>query len=172
MFQFQPSSRKMLTFNNKQPTTRPAQHNVQAWKASISIRSYQEAALAVSGDNSRPPHLSKEEILNLTTTHPINSLTSSSPSPAQFSLTPLLCYACHTTLTSRGTRGMMIATAAPPSRPPGQLATTGKVPLPMWVVHNHHHHDNQDGGIALQKTTKLTEKEMKAEIGEFLLPDE
>ena len=70
------------------------------------------------------------------------------------SLTPLLCYACHTTLTSRGSRGI----AAP--RPPAT-----QVPLPMWV-HNHIEH-----GIALQ-TTKLTEKEMRAEIEEFLLPDE
>ena len=149
---------------NTTTTNRPAQHNVQAWKASISIRSYQEAALAVSGGNTQPPHLNKEEIMNLTNRPIINNVTSSSSSSAaeqQQSLTPLLCYACHTTLTSRGTRGGI--SAAP--QPPGQFV----LPLPMWV-HNHviddHHH-----GVALQ-TTKLTEKEMKAEIGEFLLPDE
>jgi cytoplasmic tRNA 2-thiolation protein 2 len=71
------------------------------------------------------------------------------------SLTPLLCYACHTTLTSRGSRGI----AAP--RPPAT-----QVPLPMWV----HNHIDYDHGIALQ--TKLTEEGMKAEIEEFLLPDE
>ena len=133
---------------------RPAQHNVQAWKASISIRSYHEAALAVSG-NTRPPHLSKEEIVDLTT-RPIN--VTSAPS-----LTPLLCYACHTTLTSRSSRG----TAAP--LPPGQSAT--EVPLPMWVRRPDHIDDEQEQCIAL-RTTKLTEKEVKAEIGEFLLPDE
>ena len=96
--------------------------------------------------------------MNLTT-RPINNVTLS-----QQALTPLLCYACHTTLTSRGTRG---GTTAP--QPPGQFVA--KVPLPMWVVHNHLIGDH-DHGIALQTTTKLTEKEMKAEIGEFLLPDE
>jgi cytoplasmic tRNA 2-thiolation protein 2 len=136
--------------------TRPAQHNVQAWKASISIRSYHEAARAVSG-NTRPLHLSKDEIMNLTT-RPINNVTSSAQS-----LTPLLCYACHTTLTSRGTRGG--AAAAP--QPPGQFATQ-VLPLPMWV---HNHLIDDDHGIAFQ-TTKLSEKEMKAEIGEFLLPDD
>jgi cytoplasmic tRNA 2-thiolation protein 2 len=139
--------------------TRPAQHDVQAWKASISIRSYQEAALAVSGGNARPPHLSKDEIMNLTT-RPIKNVTS-----AQQSLTPLLCYACHTTLTSRGTRGGIATTPQPP---PGQFPTQ-VLPLPMWV-HNHII-DHDHGRIALQ-TTKLTEKEMKAEIEDFLLPDE
>ena len=89
--------------------------------------------------------------MNLTTTRPINNVKTST----QPSLTPLLCYACHTTLTSRGTRGGIAAPQSP-----------GVLPLPMWV----HNHINDDG-IALQ-TTKLTEKEMKAEIGEFLLPDE
>ena len=139
---------------------RPAQHNVQAWKASISIRSYHEAERAVSG-NTRPPHLSKEEIMNLTT-RPINNVTSSSAAQTQ-SLTPFLCYACHTTLTSRGTRGGI---AAPR---PGQIAT--QVPLPMWV-HNHLIDDHDHDHAMPLKTTKLTEKEMKAEIGEFLLPDE
>ena len=109
--------------------------------------------------------------MNLTT-RPINNVTTtSSSSSAQPSLTPLLCYACHTTLTSRGTRGGG-GIAAPPPQPPGQFATTQVLPLPMWV-HNrlnddldHDHH-----GIVL-KTTKLNEKEMKAEIEEFLLPDE
>jgi cytoplasmic tRNA 2-thiolation protein 2 len=140
---------------------RPAQQNVQAWKAKISIRSYHEAALAVSG-NTRPPHLTNEEIMNLTTRPVTNntvSLSSSSSTAQPQSLTPLLCYACHTTLTSRGTRGGGIL----PQSPDGQLfETTQALPLPMWV-HDH--------GIALQKT-KLTEKEMKSEIGEFLLPDE
>ncbi|KAF8806979.1 hypothetical protein BYT27DRAFT_7190689 [Phlegmacium glaucopus] len=141
---------------------RPAQHNVQAWKASISIRSYHEAALAVSG-NTRPPHLSKEEIMNLTT-RPINVKSTQS-------LTPLLCYACHTTLTSRSSRG----TAAP--LPPGQSAT--EVPLPMWVraivdtgSHRPRNHVDDEREHAMALPTKLTEKEMKAEIGEFLFPDE
>ena len=107
--------------------------------------------------------------MNLTT-RPINNVTSPSSS-TQPSLTPLLCYACHTTLTSRGTRGGGIA-VPPPPQSPGQFATTQVIPLPMWV-HNHliDDHDHDHHGIVL-KTTKLNEKEMKAEIGEFLLPDE
>ena len=102
--------------------------------------------------------------MNLTS-RPINNPTSTYQQQQQ-SLTPLLCYACHTTLTSRGTRGG-IAAVAPPSQPPGQFATQ-VLPLPMWV---HHHMDIDHGIGALQTTSKLTEKEMKAEIGEFLLPD-
>lgn len=92
--------------------------------------------------------------MNLTT-RPINVASAQS-------LTPLLCYACHTTLTSRSSRGA----AAPLS--PRQSATG--VPLPMWV-HNHVDDDERERGIA-SRTTKLTEKEMQAEIGEFLLPVE
>ena len=132
--------------------TRLAQHNVQAWKASISMRSYHEAAFAVSG-NTRPPHLSQEEIMNLTT-RPINV-------PSAQSLTPLLCYACHTTLTSRSNRGSAVPL------PPGQSTT---VPLPMWV-HHQVVDDEHKHGIAV-RTTKMAEKEMKVEIGEFLLPAE
>ena len=141
---------------------RPAQHNVQAWKASISIRSYHEATLALS-ENTRPPHLSKEEIVDLTNRHPTN-ITSAQ------SLTPLLCYACHTTLTSRSSRG-----TAPASF--GQSVT--EVPLPMWVrstmdTRGHRPHsqvyNEEEHGLAFR--TRLTEKEMRAEIGDFLLPDE
>jgi len=132
---------------------RPAQHDVQVWKASISIRSYHEATLAVSG-NTRPPHLSEEEIANLTNC-PTNVTSTQS-------LTPLLCYACHTTLTSRSSRG----TAA--SLPPRQSAT--QVPLPMWV--RSILDDREQEHVVTLQTTKVTENEMKAEIGEFLLPDE
>lgn len=132
--------------------SRPAQHSVQAWKANVSIRSYHEAALAVSG-NTRPPHLSEEEIANLTT-RPIN-ITSTQ------SLTPLLCYACHTTLTSQSNRRIMTPL------PPGQSAT--EVPLPMWVRRRD---DVENEPESVLRATKLTEREMKAEIGEFILPDE
>jgi cytoplasmic tRNA 2-thiolation protein 2 len=108
-------------------------------------------------ENTRPPHLTKEEIMNLTN-RPINNPTLAQ----QQSLTPLLCYACHTTLTSRGTTRGGIAAAAAATAAPGQFAT----PLPMWVHDHIIDHDDHRG------TTKLTEKEMKAEIGEFLLPDE
>jgi hypothetical protein len=40
----------------------------------------------------------------------------------------------------------------------------------MWV-HNHIDNEEHEHGIEF-RTTKLTEKDMKAEIGEFLLPVE
>lgn len=98
------------------------------------------------------------------TTRPINVASAQS-------LTPLLCYACHTTLTSRSSRG----TAAP--LPSGQSAT--EVPLPMWVrsildaeAHRRRNHVDVEQEHAIALRTKLTDKEMKAEIGEFLLPNE
>ncbi|KAF8962794.1 hypothetical protein BDZ97DRAFT_1905179 [Flammula alnicola] len=127
---------------------RPAQKGVQAWKARISIRSYQEASSAVSG-NTRPPHLTEEEITNLTQ----NSLNSPSSSP---SLTPQLCYACHTTLTSRSSRD---------------------VPLPVWVraatdaASRHIISDSRENGEVMH-SVKMTRTDMKAQIAEFLLPDE
>ena len=104
--------------------------------------------------------------MNLTTTtsRPIKNNNVVVTSAQQQSLTPLLCYACHTTLTSRGTRGGIAAAAAAAT---GQFATQ-VLPLPMWV---HDHIDDNHHGVAF-RTTKLTEKEMKSEIGEFLLPDE
>ena len=82
------------------------------------------------------------------------------------SLTPLLCYACHTTLTSRSSRG----TAAP--LPPRQSAA--QVPLPMWVhsIVDGRRLNGEQGHVMALQTTKLTETEMKVEIGEYLLPDE
>ncbi|KAF8149897.1 hypothetical protein B0H34DRAFT_757084 [Crassisporium funariophilum] len=142
---------------------RPAQRDVQAWKARISIRSYQDAAFAISG-NTKPPHLSEDEITKLIE-RPSNM---PAPTGASYSLTPHLCYACHTTLTSRSSRGAALSL--------GQSATD--VPLPMWVrsgvVGQEKLADDEGGGEGdeVMRRTKLTEAQMKEQIGEFLLPDE
>ncbi|KDR76276.1 hypothetical protein GALMADRAFT_225964 [Galerina marginata CBS 339.88] len=141
---------------------RPAQHGVQAWKARISIRSYQEASSAVSG-NTRPPHLTEEEIANLTNPS-LAAASTSVPSP---SLTPRLCYACHTLLTSRSSRG----TAT--SLPVGQ--SVDSVPLPFWVrstVDPATRHDGHESEAEVMRSTKMSRTAMKGQISEFLLPDE
>lgn len=124
---------------------RPAQHGVQDWKSSISIRSYHEASSAVTG-STRPPHLTEEEIANLVTGTPDSS---STPVP---SLTPRLCYACYTTLTSRSSRGTT-------ALPPGQSLLA--VPAPVWVRN-----------AVAAEVKPLSRDSMKAQISEFLLADE
>ncbi|KAF8199546.1 hypothetical protein BJ912DRAFT_654303 [Pholiota molesta] len=141
---------------------RPAQHGVQEWKAQISIRAYEQASSAVSG-NSRPPHLTEEEIMKLIQV-PWNT------TPASLSLTPRLCYACHTTLTSRSSRGTATSLAM------GQ--SIHNVPTPMWVramdlsptIHEIIADDDEHEEVS--RYIKMTRTDMKAEIADFLLPDE
>ncbi|KAJ7756467.1 hypothetical protein DFH07DRAFT_820684 [Mycena maculata] len=117
---------------------RPAQPGVQEWKARISIRSFTEPALA-----SPPLHLQ-----NITTISDPETL-DTAPQP---SLIPRLCYACHTTLTSRSSRG---STAS---------LQTNSTPLPVWVVSQLDH-----GGEEQWKSRKMEETEMKQSIAEYLL---
>ncbi|KAH7925493.1 hypothetical protein BV22DRAFT_1104929 [Leucogyrophana mollusca] len=82
---------------------RPVQHGIQEWKSRISIRSYADAKLALAAH-----------------THPSSQCDPpAQPLDPMPSLTPRLCYSCHTTLTSRSSRG---------------LKTTGHLPapLPVW----------------------------------------
>ncbi|KAH9481406.1 Cytoplasmic tRNA 2-thiolation protein 2 [Psilocybe cubensis] len=145
---------------------RPAQSGVQEWKSRISIRSYQEARSAVSG-NTRPSHLTEDEITNLTKTSTLGS------TPTVPSLTPQLCYACHTLLTSRSSR----ATIA--SLPPGQ--SLDNIPLPLWVQstieklrqqEREQEHAEHDSHPDLAQGVKLSRSEMREQIAEFLLPEE
>jgi cytoplasmic tRNA 2-thiolation protein 2 len=65
-----------------------------------------------------PPHI---QSALPSPSHPHHS--SSSPS-----LTPLLCYACHTTLTSRSSRGTALQSKNSSKSPTDVIA-----PLPVWV---------------------------------------
>ncbi|KAG5652117.1 hypothetical protein H0H81_006254 [Sphagnurus paluster] len=104
----------LLTTSSSTPQ-RPAQDGVQDWKARISIRSFADAG---SFATYRPPHFPERDL----------SITPSpAPTPAP-SLTPFLCYACHTTLTSRSSRGTTVRAAPGPTGHP--------VPLPVWVGGN------------------------------------
>lgn len=76
---------------------RPAQAGVQEWKARIAIRSWKEPAHS----NTPPPDASAD------------------------ALAPYLCYVCHTTLTSRGTRALPSLFAS---------ISTGHTPaVPTWT---------------------------------------
>jgi len=95
---------------------RPAQKDVQDWKAHISIRSFDSP----DSDTSLPlpPHvrslISSSSHSNRPTTLP--------------SLTSHLCYACHTTLTSRSSRGTALQAKNLTHDQPSPA-----IPLPVWV---------------------------------------
>ncbi|OSD06470.1 hypothetical protein PYCCODRAFT_1474610 [Trametes coccinea BRFM310] len=135
---------------------RPAQRGVQEWKTRISI-------------HSRPP-----------TQHPTapngsnGSAVETSPACAadpdslRPSLTPYLCYACHTTLTSKSAR--------PVPSPWPAVARASTVTLPVWAEarlssakgdgeSTEHVH-----GEILQ-TRRVGQEEMKGIVNEFLLDD-
>ncbi|KAF9533825.1 hypothetical protein CPB83DRAFT_902530 [Crepidotus variabilis] len=133
---------------------RPAQRRVQDWKAQISIRSYSDATPAVSGIT-KPTHLSDDEISNLT-----QAKQESKPEP---SLAPYLCYACHTTLTSRSIRGMTAPLSAQRAK---------ETPLPMWV------RSTLDGVVAkdsvdseMIQSKKLTSQDIKSQIEQYLIDE-
>ena len=156
----------MLTY----ALVRPAQPNVQAWKASISIRSYHDDSFA-SAKHSLPPHYTSPPALEQNTDATPSSLTS-------LGLTPMLCYACHTTFTSRSSRG-------------SSSANSIEIPLPVWVKANvpllesagdsesatlTNNTDRTQGVVAgedeeVWKVKKLSPGHIKEKIGAFLLDD-
>ncbi|EIW84376.1 hypothetical protein CONPUDRAFT_163521 [Coniophora puteana RWD-64-598 SS2] len=87
---------------------RPMPHGIQQWKSQISIRTREMLAAAK-------------------TNVPLDADVSDNVSPASdpSSITPYLCYACHTTLTSRGGAAFRKNNAPAPS--------AGSVRLPVWV---------------------------------------
>ena len=115
---------------------------MQEWKASISIRAYHDAGAAVLGDK-RPPHLTENEIENLASE-------ATEVRDARELLASRLCYACLTTLTSQSSRGTKVLL--------GKGETATDVPVPVWV-------NSQLG-------TKLDRKAMKAQIAEYILPEQ
>ena len=136
----------------------PAQHGVQAWKSRISIRFYNQASSAITG-NTRPPHLTEAEIADLTSApHDTSTLTT---------LTPRLCYACHTTLTSRSSRGTVYSGQSP-----------GNVPIPTWVraalqsTFGHQDGSDAEEDNEIVQSTKMSRTEMKAQIADFLLDEQ
>ncbi|KZT73542.1 hypothetical protein DAEQUDRAFT_762001 [Daedalea quercina L-15889] len=73
------------------------------------------------------------------------------PPSTSASLTPCLCYACHTTMTSRSSR---------PAPALGLMASDRPtVPLPMWV------------GSGVPLPTRMSEQRMRDAVHEFMLDD-
>ncbi|KAF9468052.1 hypothetical protein BDZ94DRAFT_1154860 [Collybia nuda] len=124
---------------------RPAQYGIQDWKARISIRSFED----LSSASYRPSHF-PERIIKTSPTTP-------NP-PRSPSLTPLLCYACHTTLTSRSIRGTTTNSS---------MIRRQSVPLPVWVNSRFDIDEKSNGEIWAR--TQMKGDQMKASIAEFLL---
>ncbi|CAE6410400.1 unnamed protein product [Rhizoctonia solani] len=113
---------------------RPVQPGVQAWKAQIAIRTFEPedrvfplSSSAVNSDGGHPRFDTRpgSDSVNANDSlpPPMNGSTQmneSIPSNTTPTLAPLLCYACHTQLTSRG-------------RVPVAKRTTDQVVLPIWV---------------------------------------
>ena len=143
---------------------RPAQRGVQDWKARISIRSFTSPE-----SNSSIPLPSHTESPVLSPSH----LPESSTFP---SLTSHLCYACHTTLTSRSSRG---TTLQAKNSTPNHSASA--IPLPVWVssrlIHSVDRRDNrevlgnEDTGLEVWQSNKMGTTEMKDAVKDFLLED-
>ncbi|KAG6813416.1 hypothetical protein H0H92_011395 [Tricholoma furcatifolium] len=136
---------------------RPTQYGLQDWKAQISIRSFKDAS---SLGSYRPPHF------------PEQNSAGTAPPQVLPSLTPFLCYFCHTTLTSRSSRG---TTAVLTSK-------DNPVPLPVWITSNlmtlptnstnptteEGYCDNSEEVWAHKK---MDSEEMKAAVADFLLDE-
>lgn len=122
------------------------QSGIQEWKGRISIRSFSDDKLAA--DLSHLPSSSRG---NLGTSTP-------SEFPSSLALTNFLCYSCHTTLTSRSSRGVKRSIIGVPSA----------ASLPTWVADCGLCEDRLIGGVSLNK---VPEEEMRNTVAEFLMDD-
>lgn len=116
---------------------------MQEWKARIAIRAGQ--------------HASQTE--------------ASEPALASDTLAAKLCYVCHTTLTSKGTR---VLPALFPSNP----NTPAAVPIPVWTSADITHmvRAATESGIDEEEPVvvsrrKMGEEELRAAIDDFILDD-
>lgn len=122
---------------------RPMQSAIQEWKSRISIRSYSDEKLAA--DLAHIPSACRSVLDSSTPSHV----------PLLPSLTDFLCYSCHTTLTSRSSRGVKQSV-------PGVSSAT---PLPIWVAD---HGLYEDGLMGIGARRKIPEEEMLHTVGKFL----
>jgi cytoplasmic tRNA 2-thiolation protein 2 len=143
---------------------RPAQRGVQDWKSRISIRSFDSPECNASMP--LPPHI---QSAIPPASHPRHE--NSSPS-----LTSHLCYACHTTLTSRSSRGTALQ-----SKISAQNYSSPTTPLPVWVSSRLLKSDDVKegpGGSGDENTARevwqsslLGANEMRDAVKDFLLED-
>jgi len=123
---------------------RPMQSGIQEWKGRISIRSFSDDKLAA--DLSHLPSSSRD---NLGTSTP-------SEFPPSLALTNFLCYSCHTTLTSRSSRGVKRSITG----------VSSAASLPTWVADCSLCEDGLIGGGSLNK---VPEEKMRNTVAEFLM---
>ncbi|KAG8920706.1 hypothetical protein FRC02_000743 [Tulasnella sp. 418] len=128
---------------------RPAQANAQAWKEHISIRQTKNP------ENSVPPEQS-------------TAFSYKDMVP----LTDHLCYACHTTLTSRGNKARGSSTTDPSSKTTLMPIWAGEALLKVPVA-SRTESSQVSNGLDEEITTsrKLAREEMKGMINEFLLDE-
>ena len=120
------------------------QSGIQEWKGRISIRSFSDDKLAA--DLTHLPSLCRDSLAT-------NTL---SQSPPLLALTDFLCYACHTSLTSRSSRGVKQSL----------LNVPFAVPLPTWVADRGLCGEELIGDGALHK---VPQEEMRDIVEEFLI---
>jgi cytoplasmic tRNA 2-thiolation protein 2 len=120
---------------------RPMQSAIQEWKSRISIRSYSDDKLAADLAHIPPPC---RDNLDTSTSFQV---------PPPLALTDFLCYSCHTTLTSRSSRGVKQSV-------PGVSSAT---PLPRWVALH------EDGLKSDGARHKIPEEEMFDTVAKFLI---
>ncbi|TFK94023.1 hypothetical protein K466DRAFT_580321 [Polyporus arcularius HHB13444] len=129
---------------------RPAQRGVQEWKARISIRSQPPPPPSDSDSTDAPA-----------TPAPVVPESKANTRP---SLTPYLCYPCHTTLTSRSAR--------PVPSPWPDTAHSSVAPLPVWTEARLGTHANVGVSVADEEeiavAKKMDQEEMKGIVNEFL----
>lgn len=122
---------------------RPAQEGVQEWKARIAIRSRNELGAA---DPARP-------------------------SATAHTLAPYLCYVCHTTLTSKGTRALPILY-------PSIANSSATITVPSWT--SSHMRENQvlsvEGDATAEEPVlvshrKMGQEELRQALDGFILDD-
>lgn len=153
-------SASLVSFNGYlRSFTRPMQGNAQSWKSRTAIRAFPEISQQTT------PHDGDEKsrmIFN---------------SSVHLSLTPHLCYACHTTLTSRSSRGGIAK-----HHTTGTDSATVAVPLPIWIhpqplrtSARHSSNDAPDGLMNNENEVwarrKLSSEDTREVLASFLLDD-
>ncbi|KAF8627005.1 hypothetical protein AX15_004589 [Amanita polypyramis BW_CC] len=143
---------------------RPAQRDVEEWKSRISIKSYVDLT-----EPYLPSHVREVRPSNLEPP----SLLRPDKGIGRNSLTPYLCYLCHTMLVSKSSRGATLPSANGSSR------TDGPVPLPVWVnakLQTPAKPVAEDGPTVEEgqifRRVKMDETAMKNALGGFLLTDD
>ena len=122
---------------------RPAQEGVQEWKARIAIRSRSE----------------------------MTTLDTFPPNAAADTLAPHLCYVCHTTLTSKGTRAL-------PSLYPSIENSSAVVGMPTWTgsrITGHQNFTVADATTVEEPVVvsrrKMGQEELRQALDGFILDD-